>query len=413
MEKLYRDAHAIISQAIKDTLPHEAVRKALQGRSFSGDVDLVAIGKAAWPMAKCAQHILSGKIKSGLVVTKYGHVFGELPGLEIVEAGHPIPDANSLLAGEKALQLANSLGVNDQLIFLVSGGGSALFELPLPGLSLEELSAINRQLLSCGANINEINIIRKRLSAIKGGRFAEAVAPARIFAVVLSDVLGNRLDSIASGPAAPDISTAKDAEAIVDKYALNLSDMACRYLKQETPKIIANVETVLAGSVELLCQSAAKSAASLGYTPYILSTSMDCHAQKAGRYAASLAHQIGHGVYQGPCALILGGETIVHITGEGKGGRNQEIALAAAEGIEGLDNMLLFSFSSDGTDGPTNAAGGVVDGRTAGKLRGKGIYPHSVLANNDSYHALQSVNGLIITGPTGTNVNDVTIILHK
>jgi hydroxypyruvate reductase len=263
-------------------------------------------------------------------------------------------------------------------------------------------------------------MIRKRLSGVKGGRFALACAPATVFAVVLSDVLGDRLDSIASGPAAPDLSTAEEALAVVKKYRLQLKDSVMEYLGRETPKTLDNVETVISGSVRTLCTSAADIAKELGYTPHILCSDMNGEAREAGRLMAAIARQIHCGQYAPrdfsptkPCAIILGGETVVHLKGKGKGGRNQEIALAAAEGIAGIDNLAVFSVGSDGTDGPTDAAGGIVDGSTAGKLKAKGLKLQEILDNNDAYNGLKAVDGLVMTGPTGTNVNDVAVLLAR
>ncbi|MDR2494204.1 MAG: glycerate kinase [Spirochaetaceae bacterium] len=414
-EKLYEDAYTIIRRSIAANLPQAAVRDALKTRRFTGTLSLVAIGKAAWTMALAAKAELGDRITSGIVITKYGHAEHPIPGLEIIEAGHPISDENTLLGTARALDLARGLGKDDELLFLISGGGSALFEKPLEGIGLSDLAAINTRLLASGADIVEINMIRKRLSAVKAGRFAQICEPARVFTVVLSDVLGDRLDSIASGPAAPDLSTADDALRVVDKYGLPIDRRIREYLMRETPKSLGNVETVITGSVRTLCESAARCAADLGYTPYILCTDMNGEAREAGRLMAAMARHIGegHGSIQPPCAVILGGETVVRLKGAGKGGRNQELALAAAAGIAGLENLVVFSVGSDGTDGPTDAAGGIVDGTTLSRLREQGLALEDILDNNDSYRGLEAVNGLIKTGPTGTNVNDIAVILHQ
>lgn len=415
MEKLYKDAKSIIHCSIEANLPGAAVRNALVGHTFGGNIHLVAIGKAAWNMAKAAHDQLGDRICKGVVITKYEHSKGPIPNMEIVEAGHPLSDENTLRGTKLAIDLANGLGEQDELLFLISGGGSALFELPLPGISLDDIIDINSQLLSSGADIVEINMIRKRLSSVKAGRFAQIAAPAKVFTVVLSDVLGDRLDSIASGPAAPDLSTVADAKRVVEKYQLKVSGTMAKLLEEETPKSTDNVETVITGSVSTLCRAAADIARELGYTPHILSSNLNCEAREAGRMAASLAVQIGGGAdsFAPPCAIILGGETVVHIKGKGKGGRNQELALAAAEGIAGKEDIVIFSFGSDGTDGPTDAAGGIVDGHTLAQLKERGIDLHKVLNDNDSYHALKAIDRLIVTGPTGTNVNDIAVILHK
>jgi len=415
MKKLYQDAQALISKSIEANMPGAAVQNALAGRTFEKNLYLVAIGKAAWSMAKAAHDQLGSQIQGGVVITKYDHALGEIPGLEIIEAAHPLSDENTLRGAEKAIALAQSLGAEDELLFLISGGGSALFERPLPGVSLEDIIDINSQMLSSGADIVEINMIRKRLSSVKAGRFAQMAAPAKVFTIVLSDVLGDRLDSIASGPAAPDMSTVADAQRVVEKYNLKLTPDMQRLLAEETPKSTDNVESVITGSISTLCQSAADIAREMGYTPYVLCSNMNCEARDAGRILASMAAQISNGAscFKGPCAVIMGGETVVHLKGKGKGGRNQELALAAAEGISGLEDLLIFSFGSDGTDGPTDAAGGIVDGKTMEQLAQKGLNFHKVLDDNDAYHALQAIDRLIITGPTGTNVNDISVILCK
>jgi hydroxypyruvate reductase len=310
--------------------------------------------------------------------------------------------------------MAGSLSAGDELLFLISGGGSALFEKPLPGLALADIVDVNNQLLASGADIVEVNMIRKRLSSVKAGRFAQMCAPAKVFTVVLSDVLGDRFDSIASGPAAPDVSTAQDALNVAQKYRLRLNETVKKYLAEETPKSLDNVETVITGNVRTLCRSAADVARGLGYTPSILFAGMDCEAKEAGRLMAAIARDIGReeSAFRRPCAVILGGETVVHLTGTGgKGGRNQEIALAAAGGIAGLEKTIVFSAGSDGTDGPTDAAGGIVDGTTADKLKAAGVDIASCLRANTAYDALNAVNALIMTGPTGTNVNDISVIL--
>jgi hydroxypyruvate reductase len=419
MNKIYADAHALINRAIAANLPDAAVRRALEGRRFSGRISAVAIGKAAWTMAKAAGEALGDRIERGIVITKYGHSQGSIPGMEIIEAGHPIPDGNTIRGTEKALALAESLGAGDELLFLVSGGGSALFEKPLGGLSLADIADINQQLLASGADIVEINTIRKRLSSVKAGRFALACAPARIFTVALSDVLGDRLDSIASGPAAADASTVEEALALVKKYRLNLGAPALECLARETPKLLDNVEAEITGSVRSLCDAAALAAQDLGYAPQILCADMDGEAREAGRLMAAIARRIDQGTGPGdfgprrPCAIILGGETVVRLRGKGKGGRNQELALAAAEGIAGIPDLVIFSVGSDGTDGPTDAAGGIVDGATLAALAARGLKPREILDNNDAYHGLKAANGLVITGPTGTNVNDVAVILAR
>ena len=389
MEKTLRScADQIVEASIRAVLPDEAVRRALKDFHPEGRTVLVAAGKAAWQMAHAAVAVL-GHVDGGVVVTKYDHVNGKIPGVTCCEAGHPVPDANSFAATQKALELVQNLQPEDTVLFLLSGGGSALFEKPL--IPAEELQDITSQLLASGADIVEMNTIRKRLSGVKGGRFAQACAPAQVFSIVLSDILGDPLDMIASGPAVPDTSTCGQAIAIAEKYHLRLSTAAQELLRQETPKALTNVTTRITGSVRELCTAAAAACRALGYEPVLL---VRTHAG-GGR----------------KLAYIAGGETVVHLTGKGLGGRNQELALAAAPALAGLKHCCVFSVGSDGTDGPTDAAGGYVDGETEAALRVAGRDVYRTLADNDAYHALQAVGGLIRTGATGTNVNDVAVAL--
>lgn len=403
---LRKDADAIIAASLKAVLPDEAIRRALQSfQPKSGRVLLAATGKAAWQMAHAAVEAL-GSVDGGVVVTKYGHVKGEIPGVDCYEAGHPVPDDNNFAATEKALELVQGLTEEDTVLFLLSGGGSALFEKPLlPGGELQDITS---QLLASGADIVEMNTIRKRLSGVKGGRFAQACAPAQVFSIVLSDILGDPLDMIASGPAVLDTSTCEQAQAIAEKYHLKLSGQAKALLMQETPKVLDNVTTQITGSVRQLCAAAANACEEMGYEPVLLTDQLCCEAREAGSFLASIVRtNVGQGK---KLAYIAGGETVVHLTGKGMGGRNQELALAAAPGLAGL-NAAVFSVGSDGTDGPTDAAGGYVDGDTAETLAAGGWNVFDTLQNNDAYHALQTSGGLIITGATGTNVNDVAVAL--
>lgn len=409
MGALREDAKYIYTRAIEAVLPDEAVRRALDGADFPGRVILVAAGKAAWRMASAAVSALGERIDTGIVITKYGHAQGTIPGVVCREAGHPVPDENSFSAAREALALTENLTADDTVLFLLSGGGSALFESPL--VSGAELQDITAQLLACGADIVEINTIRKRLSAVKGGRFARHCAPARVFAVILSDIVGDPVDMIASGPVSPDSSTCADALAVAEKYALRLSDTARRLLAQETPKTADNVTVRVTGSVRELCAAAAKACRDLGYTPEILTDCEQGVAREVGARLGALARE--NASCGTPRAFILGGETVVRLTGNGKGGRNQELALAAAAEIAGTENVVVFSVGSDGTDGPTDAAGGLADGGTVERLAAAGKTVADVLQNNDAYHALRDTGDLIITGPTGTNVNDFAAALVR
>ena len=406
---LRQDADTIIASSLKAVLPDAAVRRALESEAFhpqGGRILLVAVGKAAWQMAHTAVAAL-GRVDEGIVITKYGHVRGTIPGVTCYEAGHPVPDENSFAATEKVLTMVQNLTDKDTVLFLLSGGGSALFEKPLiPGAELQELT---NMLLAGGADIVEMNTIRKRLSAVKGGRFALACAPAKIFSIVLSDILGDPLDMIASGPAVPDSSTGEQAIAIARKYRLPLSKEANACLTQETPKVLNNVTTQITGSVRELSKAAADACRTLGYTPILLTDRLCCEAREAGSFLGSIART--HAGQGQKLAFIAGGETIVHLTGNGSGGRNQELALAAAPELSGLAGCCVFSIGSDGTDGPTDAAGGYVDGDTCASLAAHGLDVFTVLQNNNAYPALKAVDGLIITGATGTNVNDVSVAL--
>ncbi len=470
-QKLRYEAQQIIEYAIGKALPDRAVANALEKMNISGNIHLVAIGKAAWQMANAAVHYLNQPLAGGIVLTKYGHVKGPVPGIRCFEGGHPIVDENGLAGTQAILDMTAHLTAQDRVLFLISGGGSALFEKPL--VSLFTLQEINRQLLAAGASITEINIVRKRLSAVKGGRFAKWCEPARVDAVILSDVLGDAVDMIASGPTAPDRSTCEDALAIVEKYGLHVTEEVLACLKQETPKQLDYASNHVIGSVAQLCIAAAEKCQELGYETHILTDRMCCEAREAGRFLASLARggqpsageelltcggqaSVGEellprGVQPsareealprdaqppaekklslqdqplptekafppgsvpagGKRAYIAGGECVVHLRGTGLGGRNQELALAAAEGLAGIPHVALFSVGSDGTDGPTDAAGGYVDGDTQAALAARGIRVRDVLSDNDSYHALDAVGGLLKTGPTGTNVNDLTVML--
>ena len=405
-QELYQEALQITDSAIQAVKPDAAVKRALSEMPHSGRIFLVAAGKAAWQMADAAVKTL-GQMEDGVVVTKYGHVKAEIPGVRCYEAGHPVPDANSFAATEKALELVHGLHPEDTVLFLLSGGGSALFEKPL--ISGEELQEITAQLLASGADIVEMNTIRKRLSGVKGGRFASACAPAKVFSIVLSDILGDPLDMIASGPAVPDTSTCAQALAIAEKYRLKLSEQAQALLKQETPKTLDNVTTRITGSVRELCAAAAAACREHGYEPILLTDRLCCEAREAGSFLGSIVRT--HAGRGKKLAYIAGGETVVHLTGNGLGGRNQELALAAAPALAGLEHCCVFSVGSDGTDGPTDAAGGYVDGQTDAALRTAGWDVFAALQNNDAYHALQAIGSLLITGPTGTNVNDVSMAL--
>ena len=405
-EKLKQDARHIALGAVEAVMPDNAVKRALQNISLRGNVYLVAVGKAAWQMAAAAVKYLDFPVRDGIVLTKYDHVKGDIPNVRCYEAGHPVPDENSYFGTEKVLEMTKDLSAEDTVLFLLSGGGSALFEKPLT--APEKIQNTTQKLLSCVAEIVQINTIRKRLSGVKGGRFAQWCAPAKVEAIILSDILGDPVDMIASGPAAADTSSSQQALSIANSCGITDPEVLA-LMAQETPKDITNVNTQVIGSVRELCRAAEKIALELGYEAIYLTDMLDCEASEAGAYlAAELEKYLGSGR---KIALLAGGETVVTLRGNGLGGRNQELALSAAAALSQIPNAAIISVGSDGTDGPTDAAGGYADTQTLAALREKGLNYTQMLGNNDSYHALKAVDGLIFTGPTGTNVNDVAVAL--
>lgn len=416
VEAMRRDAETVIQKTIEDVLPMKAVREVLEEIALTKPVYVIAIGKAAWGMADEAARLLGSRIVEGIVVTKYGHSKGNIEGFQIMETAHPFPDDNSMLAAGKVLELADRVTENEEVLLLLSGGGSALVEMPAAGLTLPEVTRVTEILLKCGANIVEINTVRKHLSAIKGGKLAKHLQPATGYAIILSDVVGNHPEMIASGMTYPDATDAPEVMEVIEKYHLDVGDKVIRVLEKSEETLVSNITNIVKGNVEELCSSAAEHVRELGYKPYIISTNADCEAKSLGQWFARTAKAIREDnpwKLELPCAVIVGGETVVKVTGNGLGGRNQEIALQAAEGIQGMEKTVLFSLASDGTDGPTDAAGGIVDGYTVKALEDKGMNIREYLEDNDAYCALQEVNGLIMTGPTGTNVNDVTVLLIK
>lgn len=403
------DAYKIIKETLADCLPDKAVRDSLKKLEFTGRIYVAAIGKAAWVMAKTAADFLGDRLEQGIIITKYEHSRGALDKFEIIEAGHPTPDENSVLGAKKAIALIREVEEGDTVLLLLSGGGSSLVELPMPGLTLSDIQGVTKQLLFCGAGITEINVLRKKLSAMKGGKFAAYLKHAKAYSIILSDIIGDNDDMIASGLTYPDESTVDEVKKIIEKYHLTLDERVEEVLLSSQPCRDINIENHVVGSVKDLCRAAAVHAGELGYSSHILTTSMQCEAREAGTWIASMYKD----AYPRPFAVIAGGETVVKVTGTGMGGRNQELALSAAGVLKGQKNVLLFSLGSDGTDGPTDAAGGIVDGSTAERLEAMGLDVEQILQENDSYHALQRVDGLIMTGATGTNINDVTVLLCK
>ena len=374
-EELRAAADEIVAACIEEVLPDAAVERALEYfYPGGGRTIVVAAGKAAWQMAAAAQRALD-HIDAGIVITKYGHARGPLAGFDIYEAGHPLPDANSVAATTRALKMTSGLSEDDTVIFLVSGGASALFERPY--LPIGELRDITSQLLASGADIVEANTVRKRLSMVKGGRFAEHCAPAQVYGIALSDVMGNRPDMIASGPVSPDPSTCAEALAVAQKRGLRLSPDALEQLQVETPKEIDNATLQVAGSVGELCQAGVKAARKLGYKPLILTLTK---AREAGRMLEQ--HRRDPGDHNHKLALFAGSGQTVHVTGTGTGGRNQELALAAP--YLGNKRAAVFSFDSDSTDSPHRRGRRLRRRAYGARLRRAGIDGAAALSANDS-----------------------------
>ncbi len=389
----------------------------------------VSIGKAAFPMMHAAVDDLGDRIEKGIVLTKYGHAEkGVLPAsITCLEAGHPVPDENGLSAARRILDLLETTDERTLVFCLLSGGASALLVTPSENISLVEKQQVTQQLLKAGADIFELNTVRKHLSRVKGGRLAEKAYPARMVSLILSDVIGDPLDVIASGPTAPDASTYEEALAVIRKYGLE--DRVPKTVMQvlqnglnriipETPKqdhpAFTRVENVVIGSNRKATEAAQKRAQSLGYEAVILGCEFQGEAADVGRSLVRKAFAASREQAGRPgkkICLIAGGETTVKVTGSGLGGRNTEMALVVAKELAGVKGITFLSAGTDGTDGPTDAAGAVVDGETIAKARAAGLDPDSYLSNNDSYNFFKPIGGLVITGPTGTNVMDVHILL--
>jgi glycerate 2-kinase len=374
---------------------------------------VVGGGKAAVPMADAIAGILGKRLTEGVVVTKYEHTHGwSTPRFQVIEAGHPVPDVNSVGGAQAVADLADQATEHDLVICLVSGGGSALLTLPVHGLTLADLQSLTGTLLRCGATINEINAVRKHCSGIKGGNLARLAAPARLVALILSDVVGDPLDVIASGPTVPDSTLLADAREVLGRYGV--SEPPCL---QETPKagdlVFEQVQNIVVGSNRLAALAAMEKARELGFDALLLGTYVEGEAREVAKVAAGLAKGMRtHGdPLSPPACLVWGGETTVTIRGEGKGGRNQELALAAALALDGWPGVLVMTLATDGTDGPTDAAGAIITGETMARAREQGLDAWAVLEANDSYHFFDTLGDLVRTGSTGTNVNDLLFVL--
>jgi glycerate 2-kinase len=387
----------------------------------------IGAGKASAAMAQGVERVLGDRISGGLIIVKYDHL-APLRKIRLVEAGHPTPDENGWRATQELVRLVENLGRQDLVLFLLSGGGSALLPMPVEGITLAEKMAATNLLLKSGASIQEMNTVRKHLSQVKGGQLARLAHPATLISLILSDVVGDPLDVIASGPTVGDPTTYEECQEVLERYALHdkLPASVKSHLEQgvegkipETPKpdepLFSRTLSILVGTNMLALQAAAKQAEQLGYTSLILSSLIEGDTTEAARFHTALAKEIvmsGHPVVR-PACLISGGETTVVVRGKGKGGRNQEFALAAALDLEGLEGVCLLSGGTDGTDGPTDAAGAVVDGDTVARALEKGLNPTEFLAENNSYLFFQHLDDLLITGPTNTNVMDLRLVLVK
>ncbi|MGA2333124.1 MAG: glycerate kinase [Syntrophales bacterium] len=416
------DPYGLIKECI------EEIRSIYREGNY-GKLYLISFGKAAYPMTKAVSDFADDLLTQGIMITKYGHVpkGGVSPKIEIFEAAHPVPDFQGVLATERVIGLLQKADSATLVVCLISGGGSALLVAPHKNISLAEKQEITQLLLKAGANIQELNTVRKHLSRIKGGRLAEIASPAGVLSLILSDVIGDPLDVIASGPTSPDQTTFHDALKVVKRYDLGdkIPDKACLILIRgaageiaETPKegnpVFARVQNVIIGSNKKAIETAKREAEGQGYKTVVISADLQGEATDAAAWLARKANEARRGLaggFQGKICLISGGETTVTVRGNGLGGRNTELALAFAEEIKGMQGVTLLSAGTDGTDGPTDAAGAIVDGSTIERAESAGINAGDYLKNNDSYNFFKAAGGLFITGPTGTNVMDLQIIL--
>jgi glycerate 2-kinase len=420
---LRRHAMAIFKAALAAAGPVDGVVRELTGRDFSRfhDIYVIGAGKAGASMALAAERVLGRRIRAGLVNVKDGHL-AKLRRIELNQCGHPVPDERGVAGAGRIVEIARAAGKDDLVVCLISGGASALLPLPAAGISLEEKQATTRLLLASGANIHEINAVRKHISRIKGGQLARLAAPATVTALLLSDVIGDDLDVIGSGPTAPDASTFHGALAILDRYGIRGKapasvreriEQGVRGEIPETPKpadpIFKRVRNTVVGGNRLALDAAARRARDLGFHTLVLSSEIEGETREIARMHAAIAREVartGQPV-KPPACIITGGETTVTLRGPGLGGRNQEFVLAAALDIAGLERVVVLSAGTDGSDGPTDAAGALADGKTLRRNPDARRY----LAANDSYSYFESLGDLVITGPTNTNVMDVHLLL--
>jgi len=438
VSRLREDAEAVFQAGLEAVNPIRAIKRhvALQDdRLIVGDqaynlaeydgIYVLGTGKASAAMAQAVEELLGERLKGGVVNVKYGHTF-PLKKIKVNEAGHPVPDEAGFHGTEEIIQLLKKTGKNDLVLFLISGGGSALLPYPAEGVTLAEKQQVTKCLLEVGACIHEINAVRKHLSRVKGGRLAKLAHPSTLISLMLSDVIGDDLDTIASGPTVPDSSTFDDCLKIIEKYQMRekipvsvveLLEKGARGEVEETPKagdpVFQRTQNLVIASNILAVQAAKRKAEELGYNSLILSTFVEGETKEVARVHAAVAKEIlqtGNPVPR-PACIISGGETTVTIRGKGLGGRNQEFVLAAAIDIDGLENVVVLSGGTDGTDGPTDAAGAMADGMTKNRALEKGMTAEQYLQENDSYHFFEPLGDLLITGPTHTNVMDLRLVM--
>ncbi len=428
----------ILAATLEAVDPAQAIRRAVsrQGevlrigqRTYQlADYERIFVvggGKAGAPMAAAVEEMIGERLTAGLINVKHGHTLSQVGKVEVNEAGHPTPDEAGRAGVQRMVDMLADLSEKDLVICVISGGGSALLPLPVAGISLEEMQALTGSLLRCGATINEINAVRKHISQIKGGQLARLVYPATLVSLILSDVVGNPLDVIASGPTVPDTSTFATAYEVLERYDIvdEVADSIVERLRAgragqvpETPKegeqIFEKTYNLIIGSNEVAAQAAIAKALELGFNTLFLSTYVEGEAREVARVFAAVAKEIvryGRPLSR-PACVVAGGETTVTITGAGMGGRNQELALAAALALDGWQDALIVSLATDGTDGPTDAAGAFASGSTLNRARSLGLSAEKYLADNDSYHFFEQLGDLIVTGPTNTNVNDLVFV---
>jgi len=442
-----KSAAEIFYASLKSVDPYISVKRdagEIRSAFTNGNFNRLLVagfGKAACPMAKAIEDGLGDIIDKGIVITKYGHCESgksEVGGsgalqyaptdskIKVFEARHPVPDENGVTGTDEIIKLLKSADENTLVVCLISGGGSALLVSPCEGIALKEKQEITQMLLRAGADINDLNCVRKHISKVKGGRLAKIAYPASIMSLVLSDVIGDKFDVIASGPMSPDTTTYTDALKVLEKYGLidqapkiliEVLRKGAKGLIPETPKegdkIFNNVENIIIGSNRIAIDAAKNRAEESGFHTEIISSELAGEARGVGKWLAEEVRKRGSAEVRKnkkPLCLISGGETTVTVKGSGIGGRNMELALAFAMEIEGIDGVTLLSAGTDGTDGPTDAAGAIVDGETVKKARAAGLDPVDYLTNNDSYNFFRKIDGLFITGPTGTNVMDLQIL---